>query len=81
MMAIELKNYVENSLGIGIAVVDLLSGPSISQLATKLMPQIQVEADADDDESGDVLALLEQLSEEEVSALFDEVNTKFQSKA
>lgn len=81
MMAIELKNYVENSLGIGIAVVDLLSGPSISQLATKLMPQIQVEADADDDESGDVLALLEQLSEEEVSALFDEVNTQLQSKA
>lgn len=73
MMAIELKNYIENSLSVSIAVVDLLSGPSIAELAAKLLPDLQIEAAADSEE---VLALLEQLSEDEIAALLSEVDVE-----
>lgn len=69
MMAIELKNYVENGLSVNVAVVDLLSGSTITQLAEKLMPQLIL-----DDASDETLsALLEDMSEEEALALLDKV--------
>jgi acyl transferase domain-containing protein len=43
MMAIELKNRIDLTLGVTIAVVDLLQGFGIAQLAARLLPQIEAQ--------------------------------------
>jgi acyl transferase domain-containing protein len=76
MMAIELKNHVEYSLNVGLAVVDLLSGPSITQLADKLLLEINVEdSDSDSEMATDeaLLALLEAMPEADAVALLEKV--------
>jgi len=42
MIAIELKNRIEQSMGITISVVDLLQGTTVSQLATQVVQQLVV---------------------------------------
>lgn len=49
MMAIELKNRIDISLGVNVTVVELLQGFGIAQLTARLMPQITarlIEADS-----------------------------------
>lgn len=41
MMAIELKNRIDLSLGVTISVVELLQGFSLAQIAARLLPQIE----------------------------------------
>jgi hypothetical protein len=43
MMAIELKNRIDLTLGVTVAVVDLLQGFGIVQLAARLLPQIEAQ--------------------------------------
>lgn len=40
MIAIELKNRIEQRMGINISVVDLLQGATVSQLATQVLQQL-----------------------------------------
>jgi aryl carrier-like protein len=40
LMAVELKNRIEVDLGIALPTVELLEGPSITQLATRLLNQL-----------------------------------------
>ncbi|SEM89772.1 type I polyketide synthase [Lihuaxuella thermophila] len=77
MMAIDLKNRMEKKLGVSLAVVDLLKGPTVKQLAANLLPQLELE---EDDETAELLAELEQLSEEEIQALLEEVATTEEMK-
>jgi acyl transferase domain-containing protein len=48
MMAIELKNRIDLTLGVTIAVVDLLQGFGIAQLAARLFPQIEAQVAVDE---------------------------------
>ena len=43
MMAVELKRFIDKSLGVGVAVVDLLNGSSPASLAVKVWEQIKSE--------------------------------------
>jgi myxalamid-type polyketide synthase MxaE and MxaD len=40
LMAVELRNRVEADLGIALPLVDLLQGPSVAQLSSKLLEQV-----------------------------------------
>jgi acyl transferase domain-containing protein/acyl carrier protein len=73
MMAIELKNSIEGSLGVTLAVVDLLKGTTVAQLAADLAPRLQEDEQPAEEETARILAELEQLSTEEVEALLNEV--------
>ena len=39
-MAVELKNRIQNNLGVMLPVVTFLKGPSLAQLATQVMSQL-----------------------------------------
>jgi hypothetical protein len=74
MMAIELKQRIEISVGASIAVVDLLKGSNIREIVTILMPQIQeYQKLASQEDIGKLLSDLEQLSPEEAERLFAEI--------
>ncbi len=78
MIAIELKNQLEHDLRVTVTVVELLQGTSVSNLTTKLLPQLQPAAspEADDSTTTDLLAELDQLSPDEVAALLSEINAE-----
>ena len=46
LMAIELKNRVENDLGVSVPVVDFLQNESISRVAEQLIDKLDTEADS-----------------------------------
>jgi myxalamid-type polyketide synthase MxaE and MxaD len=70
IMALELKNGIENSLGVSIALVAILQGPSTAEFASQIMPQLE-EASA---EMEKMLAELEDLSLEEAQTLLAETD-------
>jgi acyl carrier protein len=70
IMAVELRNRIEGSLGTGPTVVELLQGASLASLAAALLPRLAVDETA----GGDLEALaddLEALSDQEIHALLD----------
>jgi acyl carrier protein len=70
MMAIELKQRIEISVGASIAVVDLLKGSNIREIVTILMPQIQENQRlVSQEEISEMLTELQQLSPEETERL------------
>ncbi|PWK11298.1 type I polyketide synthase [Tumebacillus permanentifrigoris] len=75
MMAIELKSRLEKTVGASIAIVDLIRGVSVTELAAALRPQVDewaVLSDADVVEE-DLMAELSELSPEELDALLAEI--------
>ncbi|GAB1543388.1 hypothetical protein NUACC21_60620 [Scytonema sp. NUACC21] len=44
LMAVELKNRIENDLGVVVSVVSFLQGPSVTKLTTQLLEQIATPA-------------------------------------
>jgi NAD(P)-dependent dehydrogenase (short-subunit alcohol dehydrogenase family)/acyl carrier protein len=69
IMAVELKNRIEGSLGARLSLVDFLGGASLHQLAERIVSQL-----LDDERLAELLAEVEQLSMDEVQALLaDEV--------
>jgi acyl transferase domain-containing protein/acyl carrier protein len=73
LMAVELKNRVEDDLGTSVPVTALLQGPSLSQLATQLLEGLDAPAadtswDPEEAEDG-IEAQVEGLTDEEVDAL------------
>jgi NADPH:quinone reductase-like Zn-dependent oxidoreductase len=46
LMAMELRNRVQSSLGVQLAVSDLLKGPNINQLSAKLLAELSIAAAA-----------------------------------
>lgn len=72
MMAIELKNGIESKLNVNIAVVHLLKGPSVSELAIYIFDQLEDQLADYDEETLDVIKDIEQYSEEEIMKLLEE---------
>lgn len=70
IMALELKNGIEDTLGVSIPLVAILQGPSTAEFASQILPQLQ-EASA---EMEQMLAELEELSLEEAQTLLEEAN-------
>jgi acyl carrier protein len=70
MMAIELKNRIEQSLSVSISVVDLLKGVTPRQIAGPLAAQVLADrALLEDSAVKDILDNLGQLSQEEIASL------------
>jgi acyl carrier protein len=79
LMAVELKNRVETDLEFALPVTALLQGPTLSQLAgillDQLAPQISTEAAPPNGHEAEeeLLAKLDELSDEEVDTLLQEM--------
>jgi acyl transferase domain-containing protein len=82
MMAIELKNRIDITLGVTVAVVELLQGFGVAQLAARLLPQIEAQIAAAAEEPLDLdgpitediaQKLTEQLGDAELSDLLNEL--------
>lgn len=66
IMAVELKTYIEDNIGVTLSIVDFLQGATLSDLAEKLLAGLELENESRLD---DLLGEIESLSEEEVEAL------------
>jgi myxalamid-type polyketide synthase MxaB len=82
LMAIELKNRIEADLGVTVPMVKFLEGPSVRDLALYLADQIRSQgAGVGDqgapvltpDSAGQLLARLDDLSDDQVDALLAEL--------
>jgi myxalamid-type polyketide synthase MxaE and MxaD len=71
IMAVELRNKIEEGFGINLSVVDLLRGSNLSDVADQTLSHLHMQ---DDDEIADLLAEIEQLSPEEVEMLLMDNN-------
>ncbi|MBV9279370.1 MAG: SDR family NAD(P)-dependent oxidoreductase [Chloroflexi bacterium] len=78
MMAIELKNRVEQGVNASLSVVDLLQGATIAQLAAQIAAQLEEQGPAagtqgvpaaDDAVVAELLQEIETLSDDEIAAL------------
>jgi len=69
MIAIELKNQIDHHLRVNISVVDLLQGSSVMLITSRLLPQLALEAQPDEDDIEALLQDIEQLSDEEAQQL------------
>jgi len=82
LMALELKNRIETNLGVVIPMVQFLQGPSTEQLAQLLLSKLTIAAtvslpaengqtgdDLDQNKAAQLLANLDQLSDEQVDLL------------
>ena len=65
IMAVELQNYIKGSLGLSPSIADLLKGVSVADLTAQFLPEFQDE----DAAVADILADVEDLSDEELAAL------------
>ena len=82
LMAMEIKNRVENELSVTISIVRFLEGPTISGLTAMLLPQLAQEppdsdvAPTDEEEVDMELAIAElaSKSEEEAAALLEKLD-------
>lgn len=82
LMAMEIKNRVENELSVSISIVRFLEGPTISGLTAMLLPQLAQEApnsdvSPTDEEEFDMelaIAELASTSEEEAAALLEKLD-------
>ncbi|MCP4655644.1 MAG: type I polyketide synthase, partial [bacterium] len=75
LMAVELKNRIEADLGLVFPVVDLLKGTTIAQLVARILERLPESAAAEAAEaesSEDLLARLDELSEEQIDELPEE---------
>ena len=73
LMAVELKNRVEGGLSIPLPLVELLKGPSVTQLAAELAARLpRADTPAPEDPAA-VLARLDELSDQEVDALLNDL--------
>ena len=72
LMAVELRNLVETKAGVRMSAAAFLDGPSITELAERIFPQLantaEVTASADS-----VTASLDELSDLQVDALLDKI--------
>jgi natural product biosynthesis luciferase-like monooxygenase protein len=72
LMAIEIKNRVESSLGLNLPLVSLLEGPSVAQLAARLSDEMSEPPPPTEDERlAQLLKMVEQLSDDEARELLD----------
>jgi acyl carrier protein len=61
LMAIEIKNEIESSLGVSLPLVRFLEGPDVAQLAVQVLAQLAPPMDEDEDER--LARLLKQVTE------------------
>jgi acyl transferase domain-containing protein/phospholipid N-methyltransferase len=87
LMAVELKNLIENDLGVAVAITNFLQGDSVVQLAGKVLEQLATAVVTQNhneqkfnqldfismNNTEDLLANLEQLSEEKVDLLLNSI--------
>lgn len=83
MLATELKNRIELLMGINISMVDLLNNTSINELVTSInqqlgkMPELKTVDELIEETSeetiGEMLSMLENLSDEEIAAMMQEL--------
>jgi myxalamid-type polyketide synthase MxaB len=81
LMAIELKNRIESGLGMSLAVSNFVEGPSIAELAQRVLAQMgtpvsagpteERQGNGQDGEAAQLLARLDQLSDDEVDSLLN----------
>jgi acyl transferase domain-containing protein/acyl carrier protein len=77
MLAIELRVNLEKGLDVKLAVVELLKGPTIAELAASLQEQMLSNLElAEDGDLADLLAELGDLNEEEMQALLEAAATQ-----
>ena len=88
LMAVELKNRISVDLGVNVPMVKFLQGFSVAQAATQLLDQLTAEADSPTDTrpvantrdndaiNEDLLANIDELSEEQVNSMLAEMLTK-----
>jgi len=70
LMAIEVKNSIESSLGVSLPLVRFLEGPTVAQLAVQVLEELAPSAISPDGEKiTEVLEQVAQLSEEEARAM------------
>jgi acyl carrier protein len=71
LMAIEIKNNIDASLGVSLPLVRFLDGPNIAQLAARVLEELALSESAS--KFDEVLEMVKQLSDEEArSMLADE---------
>jgi NADPH:quinone reductase-like Zn-dependent oxidoreductase/acyl carrier protein len=80
LMAVELKNRVESDLELAVPVTALLQGPTLSQLAAIVLDQLALKSPVEAEPSpngqegeAELLAQLDDLSDEEVDTLLQEM--------
>jgi NAD(P)-dependent dehydrogenase (short-subunit alcohol dehydrogenase family) len=73
MMAIELKNRIEQTTRLNLAIVELLRGASVIDLANRLQAELDSQVNTElDEEIAAILRDAGELAEDEVAALLDE---------
>ncbi len=84
MMAIELKNRIEHSLKVRLAIVDLLKGASANAIAAMVGPELDAMNDAGfgaaDSALAEIVDAMQDLSPEQIEALLAEENTEEEMK-
>jgi acyl transferase domain-containing protein/acyl carrier protein len=89
LMAVELKNRIERDVGVLIPMVRLLQGPSLAQVAGQLAEQVEsggatpapVAAPRPAEPAADLLARVEEMSDEEVEAMLNNMLTSQEGRA
>jgi acyl carrier protein len=80
MMAIELKNRIEHSLKVRVAIVDLLKGASANAIAAMVGPELDAINDAGfgaaDSALADIVDAMQDLSPEQIEALWPKKTPK-----
>jgi acyl transferase domain-containing protein/acyl carrier protein len=71
LMALELKNRIEGSLGVELPIANLLKGPSVAELARELLPSLAPSLSVEVDKMAEMLEKLDQLSDEEARMLIE----------
>jgi hypothetical protein len=78
-MAVELRNRVEVDLGVVVSLVNFLQGTGVAQLAVQMLDQLTATASVpppsppSQGKAEQLLADLDQLSDEEVNSLLTEM--------
>ncbi len=77
LMAVELKNRVESDLQTALPVTALLQGPSLAQLSTQLLEELDAaptpNGEVADEDPEELLARVDDLSDDEVDSLLEEL--------
>jgi acyl transferase domain-containing protein len=82
LMVLELKNQIQSDLGVAISLVDLFKGPTIVQLTAQLFDRLTTLASTPSkplaltiapSRAKELLAQLDQLSDEKVDSLLDDL--------
>jgi acyl carrier protein len=87
LMAVELKNRIEIDIGVLIPMVRLLQGPSLAQIAAQLAERLEILEEvgrpapvaAPAQSASDLLAKLDEMSDEEVAAMLNEMHAATES--